>query len=174
MSASIIFIKQKVNPEIEKVHYFSDGCAGQYKNKKHFLNLCLHKKDFNVDCVWNFFATSHGKSPCDGIGGTVKRLATKASLQRPIDNQILNATDMYKFCKDISKGTSFCIVNGDTMNSIHASLVERFQLLKSVPGTRSYHKYEPINENVIGCKIVSSDIEFELKFELFSYIHKTT
>ena len=22
--------------------------------------------------VWNFFATSHGKSACDGIGGTTK------------------------------------------------------------------------------------------------------
>ena len=31
----------------------------------------------------HLFATSHGKGPCDGIGGTVKRLATRASLQRP-------------------------------------------------------------------------------------------
>ena len=31
-----------------------------------------------------FFANSHGKQPCDGIGGTVKRLTAKASLQRPI------------------------------------------------------------------------------------------
>ena len=35
-----------------------------------------------------FLATSHGKGPCDGIGGTVKRLATKASLQRTLDCQI--------------------------------------------------------------------------------------
>ena len=79
MSKSINFIKQKVNPEIKKVHYFSDGFAGKYKNKKHFLNLCRHKIDFNVDCVWNFFATNHGKSPCDGIGGTgpFRRLLTR-------------------------------------------------------------------------------------------------
>ena len=30
----------------------------------------------------------NGKSPCDGIGGTVKRLVTRASLQQPISNQI--------------------------------------------------------------------------------------
>ena len=29
-----------------------------------------------------YFATSHGKCACDGIGGTVKRLSTKVSLQR--------------------------------------------------------------------------------------------
>ena len=28
-----------------------------------------------------FFATSHGKSPCDGIGGTIKHLVARASLQ---------------------------------------------------------------------------------------------
>ena len=87
--------------------------------------------------------TSHGKSPCDGIGDTVKRLATKVNLQRPIDNQILNATDMCKFCNNNIKGIVFCIVNGDTVISIHASLVERFLAVKTVPGTR-YHQLSPV------------------------------
>ena len=43
------------------------------------MNLCLHFKDFGLKAEWIFFATSHGKSTCDGIGGTVKR--TTASLQ---------------------------------------------------------------------------------------------
>ena len=36
MSESINFIKQKFNSEIEKVHYFSDGCARQYIKQKTF------------------------------------------------------------------------------------------------------------------------------------------
>ena len=44
-----------------------------------------------------FFATSHGKSACDGIGGTVKRLTRKASLQRPVTNQILTLEAMFSF-----------------------------------------------------------------------------
>ena len=47
-------------PNMKKVHYFTDGCAGQYKNKNNFLNLCHHQEDFNLDGEWNFFATSHG------------------------------------------------------------------------------------------------------------------
>ena len=43
-------------------------------------NLSDHKADFGVDDEWNFFAISHGKSPCDGIGGTVKRLVARACL----------------------------------------------------------------------------------------------
>ena len=56
--------------------------------------------DFDVECEWHFFATSHGKSACDGIGGVVKRVTAKASLQRPFENQILTPQDMYKFCKE--------------------------------------------------------------------------
>jgi hypothetical protein len=36
---------------------------------------------FKVRNRINFFAKSHGKSACDGVVGTVKRLAAKASLQ---------------------------------------------------------------------------------------------
>ena len=43
-----------------------------------------------------FFATSHGKSPCDGIGGTMKRLVTRASLHVTEKNQILNPNQMFQ------------------------------------------------------------------------------
>jgi hypothetical protein len=58
--------------EIKHIHYFSDGSAAQYKNFKNFINLCNHYNDFGITAEWNFFCTSHVKSPCDGIGGTVK------------------------------------------------------------------------------------------------------
>jgi hypothetical protein len=63
----------------KKVIYFSDGCAAQYKNRKNFSNLCHHEEDFGMIAEWHFFATSHEKGPCDGVGGTVKRLAAQAS-----------------------------------------------------------------------------------------------
>ncbi|CAH0561706.1 unnamed protein product [Brassicogethes aeneus] len=72
------FLKQYV-PGLNKIIYFSDGASAQYKNKKNFLNVCLHEEDFGVSAEWNFFATSHGKGPCDGIGGALKRLATRAT-----------------------------------------------------------------------------------------------
>ena len=68
-------------PQVKKLFYFSDGCGRQYQNYKNFMNLCLHKQDFGLDGEWIFIANSHGKSPCDGIGGTVKRHAAKKSLQ---------------------------------------------------------------------------------------------
>ncbi len=45
-------------------------------------------EDFGVEAEWNFFATAHGKEPCDVTGGAIKCLATRASLQCPFQDQI--------------------------------------------------------------------------------------
>lgn len=94
----LAIIKSENN--IRTVHYFTDGAPTQYKNKNNFRNICLHLTDFDMACKWNFFATGHGKGPCDGIGGTVKRLAARASLQRIAGSggQILSAQDLHRFC----------------------------------------------------------------------------
>ena len=36
-----------------------------------------------------------GKGACDGVGGTVKRLAARASLQRPYDQQIMTPRQLF-------------------------------------------------------------------------------
>ena len=59
-------------PIVDKIFYFSDGCAEQYKNCKNCFNFFHHQQDFSMDAECVFFLTSHGKSPCDGVGGFVK------------------------------------------------------------------------------------------------------
>ena len=39
MNETISYIKAALSKDILTVHYFSDSCASQYKNCKHFLNL---------------------------------------------------------------------------------------------------------------------------------------
>ena len=89
----IPYLQQLTNTN--KVIYFSDGAASQYKNYKNFANLCCHYQDFGVNAEWHFFATSHGKSPCGGIGGTAKRLVARASLQSPVQGHILTPTQIF-------------------------------------------------------------------------------
>ncbi len=74
---------------LKKIIYFSDGAWSQHKNRKNFVNLCHYKDDFGIFTEWHFSATFHGKGACDGLGGTVKRLAARASLQRPYNDQIM-------------------------------------------------------------------------------------
>ena len=87
-------MKQKVN-NIKIIHYYSHGTPYQYKNYKGLINLFHHWLDHGIDAVWNFFATSHGKSACDGIGGTVKRLAANISLMAAGKNHILMLLDLF-------------------------------------------------------------------------------
>ena len=54
-----------------------------------------------------FFAISHGKSPCDGIGGTTKRLVAIASLQATENNQILNSYQMFQLATQNILGIIF-------------------------------------------------------------------
>ena len=100
-------------PELSKIYYYGDGCAGQYKKRFNFINLCYHKMDFDVECKWHFFATSHGKSACDGIGGVMKKMTAKARLQRPFENQILTPQNIYAFCiENFGEKISFFILLG--------------------------------------------------------------
>ena len=76
-----------------------------------FLSLCAYQSDLKakIYCYaavrnqWSslmdalivftlaFFSTSLGKSPCDVIGGTVKRLAACASLQAATSDQKIDS-----------------------------------------------------------------------------------
>jgi len=49
------------------------GPADSLSKNTCFL-ICIHlEQDHGVKIWWNFFATSHGKGPVDGLGGSVKR-----------------------------------------------------------------------------------------------------
>ena len=81
---------------------------GQVPNTKieKILNLCFHEEDFCVSAEWHFFGTSHGKGPCDGIGGTTKKLATRASLQRNQD-PIMTPQKLFVWAEKNVRGINF-------------------------------------------------------------------
>lgn len=151
------FVKEN-SPHIEEVHYFSDGCAAQYKNKYNFLNLSHHENDFNLKAVWSFFATSHGKSECDGIGGTAKRLARKESLQRHLDNQIISPKAFFDFCVTHISSINFHFVSRDELQITRSFLEASFKDLQTLPGTRNFHNFRPLDSvGTIEARRISND-----------------
>jgi len=152
-------------PAVTKIEYFTDGCAAQYKNCKNMLNLCHHERDFGLSASWSFFATSHGKSPCDGVGGSVKRMTTKASLQRPFTNQILSVTDMLEFCTNQFSKIIFKFIDKQSMIQVRNTLSERFKHATTITGTRSFHHFFPVSETTISTKKISADDSVALTFQ---------
>ena len=89
-----------------------------------------------MKCTLSFFVTSHSKSPCDGISGTVKRLTSIGSLHRTTNNHILTASAMFDFYRKENKGISFTIKKSKESNMIIQSEMEqRYTTAKTLPGT---------------------------------------
>ncbi len=151
---------KKVKNLLPHIHYLSDGCGGQYKNKFNFANLCQHYKDFNLTCEWHFFATCHGKNACDGIGGILKRGAYKASLQRA-DKQVNCITTPERFrdyCAEHSKSIECVLITVSDINNTEIKLKDRFDAAVTVKGTLGYHHMVPYDESHI--KAYRSNLKF--------------
>ena len=153
-------IKEKFS-DITEIIYFSDGSSKQYKNCKNFNNLVNHEIDFGIKARWHFFATSHGKSTCDGIGGTVKRLISRASLQATIKDQILTPLSLFKWATEHIRNIHFIYCSSEKIdrNNMNFSLNERFSKARTVTGTRSHHCFIPDN-GALYMKRMSDDVFF--------------
>ena len=144
--------------------YFSDGAASQYKNRKNFLNLCHHKEDFGLSAEWHFSATSHGKGACDGLGGTVKRLAARASLQRPYDQQIMTPRQLFDWATKTISTVHFEYCTTDDHKREKNYLEQRFQASQTIQGTRKLHSFVPTsNDTMIVKSYSASTISKEVK-----------
>ena len=104
---------KRILPYLIKWYHFSNGAGFQYKNYKNFANLCHHKADFGNDAKRNFFATSHGKGPCDVTGGTVKHLVARASLQMVSGQTITSLNEIFTWCKENISCISSIYVSAD-------------------------------------------------------------
>lgn len=140
----------------KKIIFFSDGAASQYKNKKNFLNLCLFREDFSFEAEWHFFATSHGKSPCDALGGSFKRNARNRNMQNAMD-PIDSAKKLYDWSQTIEKSKAeykFC--SQKEYDETEKMLRKRFnQEIRTVEGTQSLHEFKPIDESRISARSYS-------------------
>lgn len=161
----IQFLKDNYH-EPSNVIYFSDGCAAQYKNRNHFLNISYHQSDFELQTEWHFFATSHGKSISDGLGGTLKRLAAKDSLQRPLNDQILTPKQLYEWAVANISGMNFHYVTNEEYIQHSKLMNDRFETSKVLVGTRKMHAIVPVGPDVVKAKIysfASESVEHSLK-----------
>lgn len=142
----IDFLKQKFET-IQKIFFFSDGAASQYKNKKNFFSLCQFKKRHGFEVEWHFFATSHGKGPCDGVGGAFKRNATRASLQRPFSQQITDAKTLYEWAIDTKSDIVFRYCTNGEYKKMESRLKKTFLKVQAITGTQKFHSFIPIDNN---------------------------
>lgn len=90
--APIMKLIKQINPNIDTLHFFSDGPSMQYKQKNNFYLFChsIFKYGFKQG-TRNFFESGHGKGATDGISGTLKQLAERLSLVGQIYQMYTNS-----------------------------------------------------------------------------------
>lgn len=171
------FLKEKI-PNISKIIYFSDGAVAQYKNRCNLVNLLHHEEDFQIKAEWHFFATSHGRGPSDGLGGTIKRLASRSNLQLPTEQQIETPEDMCKWARDNVRGITCHFVSNERIRQSEKKLDKRFKNAVPIQGIRSCHAAVPISNDSMTMKTLSALQEgqdFRLKnVDIFEFVGEPT
>ena len=68
-----VLLAAEIDGSTQSLNIPSDGHSSQFKNR--FIANCLPLTNAAYHCqtAWNFFATSHGKGPVDGVGGALKQ-----------------------------------------------------------------------------------------------------
>ena len=92
-------------------------------------------------------------------------MVAKASLQRPIDNQILTTKAIFEFCQSEISGITTLFIPSSDINDIRDRMKDRYSNAKTVPGTRSYHEFVLLSINKLGLKRVSEQNDYTATFE---------
>lgn len=152
------------NPNVEIVRFQTDGCAGQFKNKFTLSNLLFAPEDFGVKAEWHFTPTSHGKSPADGLGGTIKRAVYNRILTGQVE--VYSAKDFVEVANSLTGGTKVILVTREEMEEHSSIMQKRWEKVKTIPGTRKFHFFAPSNEHRELTAAVTSLLHDAKKFKV--------
>ncbi|XP_035444273.2 uncharacterized protein LOC118277191 isoform X1 [Spodoptera frugiperda] len=146
----IIRLIQEETPNVDVIHFFSDGPSSQYRQKNNFFLFAHFAKELQLSfATWSFFESGHGKSVADGIGGSVKRV-----LDRKVCHgfDITDAKDAYDILKQCLKVTKVFLVPDSAITDMTHILPKNIQPLK---GTLQVHQIMTQDENIIQFRDVS-------------------
>lgn len=150
-TSAVIFtgeVLAKLPHDVTEVKIWTNGPASQFKNK--YVMTAMKELSHNcrdVKLIWNFFATSHGKGPVDGVGGTLKRIAANKVRSRQC---IINGmTDFVAAVKDSSITVTSMTAEQVVQRERDLLLEDIFKEAKAIKGISDFHCFEWQNEQII-------------------------
>jgi hypothetical protein len=145
-------ILKAIDANVTAVHYWSDSPTSQYRNKHIFDLIANHEQRYGTTARWNYFEAGHGKGPCDGLGGSCKRLADEA--MRSGKATIQDAADFYKWAINSSmKNVQFRFVPSEKCKDTEIRMQN--DQVKAVKGTMKIHAVVGQGESRIKVREVS-------------------
>ena len=147
-------IKQikSLKTKVKTVHYWTDSPTSQYRNKVIFNFVANHEATYGFPALWNYFEAGHGKGPCDGVRGTVNRMADEAVRSGKVTIQ--DAKDFYSWSKvsGLSKMSFLFVSNKEC--ALTASEIAKSPLCP-VKNTMKVHAVKGLGNSSIAVRDVS-------------------
>ncbi|XP_045774208.1 uncharacterized protein LOC123873410 [Maniola jurtina] len=135
-------------PQVDTLHFFSDGPTSQYRNKKNFYLFSQIETYGFEHATWSFFEAAHGKGAADGIGGAVKRT---------LDSKVAHGEDIpdaktaYEVLSEKGLIKMFYIPPED-IKVLQEELIEN---LKPLPNTLKIHQVIFKDKNAVNFRNLS-------------------
>ena len=145
-SSSIYLILKKFLSELKDlitpltcIHYWTDSPTSKSRNKTIFAVTANHKSEFGFLAVWNYFEAGHGKGPCDGVGGTAKRMADEAVKTGKV--KIQDANDFFEWAStsQTSSSVAYRFYSKEEYGKAVAYLERKYKEVQGVPNTMKLH-----------------------------------
>ena len=142
---------------VETISIWSDGPSSQFKNWFVAAAISSLQEKHNVNIRRNYFATSHGKGPVDGIGGSVKKQVWTA-----VSTRKAMVTDATSFCAIANQVCNVDVVEmkSDKIEerSTKLKLEEMFDNAPTVKGIKSFHHIQ-VNDLVLHGYAMTKDVK---------------
>ena len=122
---------------IKTASIWSDGPASQFKNRFIVASLSALQSKHKLAIDWNYFATSHGKGPVDGIGGTIKRFVWSAVKARKI--MVQNASSFVEAAKQSKVKVTEINTSEIVKRNSSLNLDQVFNDAPTIKGIANYH-----------------------------------
>lgn len=141
--------------DLSHVIEWTDGCAAQFKCRSSMYDISQRGGKFDR----NYFETSHGKSPCDGIGSVIKNSAIRAVTAGSV--VINDASSLLKFGeKKLAHGPRVREKAGkkeiSTWSFIYVDEVDRNRGdVSAVKGIRQFHQVRAVHTGEIKARTLS-------------------
>ena len=147
-------------PTVEAVDVWSDGPSSQFKNKYIFALVSKLEKHHELKITWNYFATSHGKGPNDGLGGNVKRMAHRLIMTNT--KMIKNAETFADAIQSCETGIHVLVMNEDVIEQRCQDLATDtlWDGLKTFQGTITTHCLQTVDERTVRLRYYTAAGEY--------------
>ena len=120
----------------------------------------------NIEIIWKFFATSHGKGVVDGIGGKTKSIVRQQVLSQKKGIIVQNAKDFVSVASKNLKGIEIREVKPETIDGVDESMWEE---APPVPGVAQAHVI-CVKPNGL-CKLYKNNIDYVLDVDALFETH---